>query len=79
MIVTSEEKRTLANAYALMMASDAWLDLERFMIEERTSSMRRIDDKSAASLSLGEVCEERGIRKGIIKILQHAAQRKEGV
>lgn len=74
-----QDKKALADAYNSMMNLGAWKDLEKYAEDERFMSMRRIDDKSAANLSLGEVCEERGIRKGIFKILQHAQQRAEGI
>lgn len=61
-----------------MMETDAWKDLEEYIKEQRESSMKMIDNKSAKDLSLGEVCEERGIRKGLIKILNHAQTRKDG-
>lgn len=75
----NEVTLNLSKAYASMMQMDAWKDLERYAEDEREMSMKRIDDKSARDLSLGEVCEERGIRKGILKVLQHAELRKEGI
>lgn len=74
-----EDKKALADAYNSMMQLAAWKDLERYADDERHASMRRMDDKSASNLSLGEVCEERGIRKGIFKLIQHAQQRAEGI
>jgi hypothetical protein len=75
----NEAKKALANAYAIMMQTDAWKDLERYAIAERDASAKRIDDKPASDLNLGTVCEERGIRKGIFKLIQHAEFCKEGV
>lgn len=66
----------LAQAYELMMHSDAWKDLEKFMLDEKDASMKRVDSKAAADLTIGEVCEERGIRKGILKIFRHINERK---
>ncbi len=77
--MTPEESKSLANAYASMMNMNAWQDIVRFANEERDASIKRIDDKSAADLNLGTVCEERGIRKGIFKLIQHAEQCREGV
>ncbi len=62
-----------------MMQSEAWQDLEKYANEERELSMKRMDAKSASDLSLGEVCEERGIRKGIFRVIQHAEFCREGV
>lgn len=75
----TEDKKYLADAYNAMMRMPAWKDLENYAENERTSSMKRMDDKSASNLSLGEVCEERGIRKGIFKIMKYAEQRGEGL
>lgn len=77
--MTPEEKKSLTNAYASMMNMDAWEELVRFANSERDASIKRIDDKNAADLNLGTVCEERGIRKGIFKLIQHAEQCREGV
>lgn len=70
------QKNGLAHAYEIMTQSEAWKDLEKFMLDEKDSSMKRIDNKSAMDLTLGEVCEERGIRKGILKIFRHVNERK---
>lgn len=75
----NDAKKSLMNAYASMMQMDAWKDLERFAILERDASAKRIDDKPASELNLGSVCEERGIRKGLFKIIKHAEQCREGV
>jgi hypothetical protein len=75
----SDEKKERASAYQNMMQMPAWKDLEKYASEERISSMKRMDEKPAAILSLGDVCEERGIRKGIFKIIQHAEQCREGI
>lgn len=77
--MTPEQKSSLQRAYTTMMAMDAWKDLERYADEERDASMRRMDSKAATDLSLGEVCEERGLRKGMHKLILHAEQRKEGI
>jgi hypothetical protein len=64
--------------YHQMMQLPAWKDLEAFADNEREMSMKSIDCKSAANLSLGEVCEERGVRKGIRRIIQHAHDCRAG-
>jgi flagellar motility protein MotE (MotC chaperone) len=79
--MTQEEearRNRLASAYSAMMQSEAWKDLENFANGERESSMKRMDTKNASDLVLGEVCEERGIRKGIFKVIQHAEFRAGG-
>lgn len=73
------ERKQLADNYAAMMQMPAWADLQSYLLEERESSVKRSDVKSAAELTIGEICEERGIRKGLNKILQHALFRKEGI
>lgn len=78
-IVTDEAKKAKAKNYASMMATDGWSDLVKYADAERDLSMRRMDVKSAADLSLGEVCEERGIRKGLHKLIQHAEFCRDGV
>jgi len=75
----SDEKKALSDLYKVMMNGDAWKDLERFAEQERERSVKRFDDKSASQVTLCEVGEERGIRKGIYKILQHAQQRRDGI
>ncbi len=77
--MTPEERKQWQVAYDAMMQSDAWKDLERYADDQRQASMLRTDTKPAAGLSLGEVCEERGIRKGIVKIIQHAQFRQQGI
>lgn len=72
-------RKRLKTAYASMMVMDAWKDLEQYAADERQMSMERIDNKSASELNIGTVCEERGIRKGIFKLIQHAQQRAEGI
>jgi hypothetical protein len=64
---------------ATMMNMDAWKDLEEWASNERDASIKRVDDRAASDLNIGTVCEERGIRKGILKIIQHANQCKEGI
>jgi hypothetical protein len=73
------DNNALRSAYAAMMEMEAWKDLVRFCEDERDTSMKRMDAKSAAELALGEVCEERGIRKGIFKVIQHAEFKREGI
>jgi hypothetical protein len=77
--MTQDEKNRWASSYGSMMQSEAWKDLERYALAEREASMQRIDVKNASDLSLGEVCEERGIRKGIFKLMQHAEFKKQGI
>lgn len=74
-----EDKKATADAYHAMMVMEAWQDLIDFIQQERESSFKRTDAKSAAELTIGEICEERGIRKGLLKILQHAEFKREGV
>lgn len=69
----------MAAGYKSMMVSAAWQDLERYAKEERDNSMKRIDCTPADELVIQTVCEERGIRKGIWKVIQFAQQRSEGV
>jgi hypothetical protein len=78
-IFQSEDRKALADAYNSMFLSAAWMDLERYAKAEKEASMKRMDSKAASDLSLGEVCEERGVRKGIQKILQYAQQKGEGI
>lgn len=75
----TEERKNLAKAFELMMSMEAWKVLEDYSARECESSMQRMDSKSASILSLGEVCEERGFRKGIRKILKYAKDCKEGI
>lgn len=73
------ERKQLADNYAAMMQMQAWADLEQYLKDEILLSVNRSDSKSAAEITIGEVCEERGLRKGLNKVLQHALFRKEGV
>lgn len=68
-----------ARDYSVMMEMPAWKDLERYAKEEKDASFRREDSKTATNLSLNEVCEERGIRKGMERLLRYAEEKKEGV
>jgi hypothetical protein len=77
--VTDEEKKTISNAYHTMMATDGWSDLVSYVNDERELSFKRVDSKPAAELTLSQVCEEAGIRKGMAKILQHAEFKRDGV
>lgn len=75
----NEEKKARMNNYGAMMNMEAWKDLVRYAESERDVSIKSIDDKNAADLNINIVCEQRGIRKGIFKIIQHAEQCREGV
>jgi hypothetical protein len=78
-MVKDAGKKELIAMYTAMMQTDGWKHLVDFAEKEREQSMKRMDSKPAADLSLGEVCEERGIRKGIFKIIQHAEFCRDGV
>lgn len=75
----SEVKKGLAGAYAAMMQMDAWKDLARYADAECEASMIRQDSKPAVELIVQEVCEDRGIRKGMKKLIQHAEFCREGI
>jgi hypothetical protein len=75
----SDIKKRIAGEYAAMMQSEAWKDLEAWSKLERAASFQRVDDKPINELIVPFTCEERGIRKGILKVLQHAEQCREGV
>lgn len=77
--ITKEQRVSRASLYAQMVESAAWKDLERWADAERIESMKRVDDKDASALNLGTVCEERGIRKGLLKLIQHAHFCREGI
>ena len=77
--MTDEEKKSMSSAYHSMMVTDAWQDLVAYAKSEIESSYKRMDSKSATELRIGDVCEERGIRKGLLKILQHADFKREGI
>lgn len=72
-------KEAKAKDYAAMMNMNAWHDLVAYAEAERDSSIKSIDDKSASDLNINIVCEQRGIRKGIFKVIQHAEQCRDGV
>lgn len=65
--------------YVALVTSEAWKDIEEYIKNEIDLSMRRVDDKPASDLNLGVVCEERGIRKGLLKILRYVETKAEGV
>lgn len=75
----AEKDHGLSSAYIALIQSDGWKDLEHFMDMEREASMRRIDSKAASELTVGEICEEKGIRKAINKILRYVQDRKNGI
>ena len=72
------ERRGLGSSYQQMTDLDAWKDLEAYIKEQRETSIKLLDDRSPKDLTLGEVCEERGIRKGMLKILSHVESMKSG-
>lgn len=78
-MIVEEKRHPNTDLYLALFNSEVWKDLEAFMNQEREASMKRIDSKSAADLTLGEVCEERGIRKGLLKVLMHVNNRKNGM
>ena len=73
------DRKPLANAYAQMMDSPAWKDLEKWAMDESDRSMKAQDAKPAVEMIINEVCEERGYRNGLRRLIQHASQRKEGI
>lgn len=79
MFGVSEDKKAHTDAYRTLMNMDAWKDFEQFANAEVDASRKREDSKHASDLTIGYVCEERGIRKGILKLIQHAEQKREGV
>lgn len=72
-------KERLKSEYTQMMETPAWKNLVAYAENERDASIKSIDDKSAADLNINVVCEQRGIRKGIFKLIQHAEQCRDGV
>lgn len=74
-----QSKKAMADAYIVMMQTAAWKDLEKFALDQIQSSMDTEDTKSSSDVTLGFVCEEKGYRKGIKRLIQHAKQRREGV
>lgn len=77
--MTPEERQRRAGNYAAMMSSEAWKDLEKWAKEESAASHQRMDDTAASELNLAVICEERGLRKGIEKLLKHADYCRAGV
>lgn len=72
-------KERLKSEYTSMMGTPAWKNLVAYAENERDASIKSIDDKNASDLNINVVCEQRGIRKGIFKLIQHAEQCREGV
>lgn len=68
----------LKGQFEAMIASDAWKALEAWVAHECDESMRRHDSKPANDLKINEYCEDRGIRKGMRKVLQQAHSFSEG-
>lgn len=58
-----------ANSYRDMCNLWAWKDLVRIIEEEKIASVTRCDSIPTKEMSLSLVSEERGIRKGLNKIL----------
>lgn len=63
--------------YAALAQSDAWKDVEKWAFEQVKASQELQDAKASRELSLNEVCEERGIRKGMLKLIKHVQQTAE--
>ena len=64
--------------YAQLITMNAWKDLERWVTSEVEKSMRGIDSIAAKDLSVNHVCEERGNRKGIQRVIHYAKGVAEG-
>ena len=75
----SEEKKALCDFYRAMTNTVAWNDLKQWVDKQLLASMDRMDSKSASSLTLIDVGEERGIRKGMLKLIHYAEQKAEGI
>lgn len=58
--------------FASLLVHPAFLQLEAWAQDQSEISMRSIDSISAKDLSVNHVCEERGYRKGLKKIFEHA-------
>ena len=67
-----KDKR-LSDLYAAMANSEAFQHLMAWMEEERQNSVKRVDSLPASDLTVGQACEERGIRKGFQKVLNQVA------
>lgn len=66
------------DAFSVLVRSNAWQRLEAWVAHEVDSSIRLQDAKPADELNLGTVCEERGIRKGMMRVIQEAKGKAEG-
>ena len=64
--------------YLALTNSHAWKDLESWATHEADASMKSIDNTPATELNLGKVCEERGYRRGLMRIIQQAKFMAEG-
>lgn len=64
--------------FTQMINSEAWKELVRWAEEEKERSMSAIDAIPAKDLSANHVCEERGVRKGIQKLINQAHYCAEG-
>lgn len=74
----TDEKKELANAYRTLMDMPAWKNLESYIHTQKNLSLEKEDNKTASDLTLGFVCQERGIRKGLQMLLDYASRCREG-
>lgn len=63
---------SMKGQFEAMLNTDAWKRLEQWADEERERSRDIIDSIPAKDLNSNHVCEERGIRKGMMKLVQQA-------
>lgn len=72
------DRKERASRFNSLMASDAFKELEAWANNEVETSMLRMDGTPASELNLGLVCEERGTRKGIKKVIDQIRFYAEG-
>jgi cell wall assembly regulator SMI1 len=68
----------LKSQFEAMLASEAWKKLEQWVAEEQERSITIVDAIPAKDISSNHYCEERGLRKGMAKVLQQAHFFAEG-
>lgn len=76
--MTDKDRADRGELYTQMIASKAWADFEKWANSELARSRDIIDAINAKDLNVNQVCEERGYRNGIRRMIQEARARAEG-
>lgn len=68
----------MRNGFVDLIHTEAWLHMEKWIEEECQRSIDRLDIVDAKDLNINLVCEQRGYRNGLRKVIRELRGLAEG-